>query len=159
MPGRSGRPLDPSFTPALRQAAAEILAEGSKLTVHALSERTGVGKPAIYRRFPNTAALALSVVADRLTGGQGPDTGSLRGDLTATLRRLRDSLADPAISAGLALVVAERRLPGVDFGRTLIDPWSDSIALMIRRAVERDEIPPGVDTEAVFLLQIGRAHV
>ncbi|WP_297667303.1 TetR/AcrR family transcriptional regulator C-terminal ligand-binding domain-containing protein [uncultured Corynebacterium sp.] len=155
MPGRSGRPLDPSFTPALRQAAAEILAEGNKLTVHALSERTGVGKPAIYRRFPNTAALALAVVADRLTGGQGPDTGSLRGDLTATLRQLRDSLADPAISAGLTLVVVERRLPGVDFGRTLIDPWSDSIALMLRRAVERGEIPPGVDTEAVFLLLLG----
>src|SRR5699024_10269571 len=116
------RPLDPSFTPALRQAAAEILAEGNRLTVHTFSERTGVGKPAIYSRFPNTATLALDEVANRLTGGQGPDTGSLRSDLTATLRQLHDSLTDPAIPAGLALVVAERRLPGVDFGRTLSTP-------------------------------------
>lgn len=103
MSGRSGGSLGPNFTPALRQAAARILAEGNKLTVHALSERTGVDKPAIYRRFPNTAALA---VADRLTGGQGPDTDSLRGDLTITLRQLRDSLAGPAISADPSLVVA-----------------------------------------------------
>ncbi len=109
MATRSGRPPDPNTPPALLQAGAEILADGGQLTVRPLSERTGVGKPAIYRRFPNTAARTLAVVADRLVSELAPDTGGLRGDLTAVFRRLRDALADPAV---LIRVTVDQDLPG-----------------------------------------------
>src|SRR3954471_9436263 len=74
---------------AILRAAADELAESgyAGLTMDRVARRAGTNKNAIYRRWPNRAALGLAayrqlVAIDR----QIPDTGELRGDVLALLR-------------------------------------------------------------------------
>jgi AcrR family transcriptional regulator len=61
-----------------------------------VARRAGTNKNAIYRRWPNRAALAvaayrqLAVASLRL-----PDSGQLRGDVLELLRRMNRNLASP----------------------------------------------------------------
>ena len=75
---------------AILRAAVEELAEAgyAGLTMDRVARRAGTNKNAIYRRWPNRAALGLAayrrlVVADQ----ELPDTGELRGDVLELLGR------------------------------------------------------------------------
>lgn len=121
------------------------------LSMEAVAKRAGVGKAAIYRRWPSK----LPMVVDLLSKigapmAETPDTGSLEGDLRAFLARtarllrrplvkriLPDLHAEMARTPELAVAVqsgiqAERR----DWGRFLL-----------RRAVARSELRPELDQD------------
>src|SRR3954447_13971210 len=79
-----GRPRKPGATEAILEATVAILEEKGfgGLTIEAIADRAGVGRPALYRRWPSKEAIveeALLGVADELV--PIPDTGSLREDL------------------------------------------------------------------------------
>ena len=59
-----GRPRDPAIGDSALAAARELLAEvgWDKTTMVAISERAGVGKPALYRRWPSKTHLVFEAV-------------------------------------------------------------------------------------------------
>lgn len=68
-----GRPRDPAIDRALLTTTlAEMAAHGfTGMSIDRISERAGIGKPAIYRRFADKAALAIAALA-LVTVGEGP---------------------------------------------------------------------------------------
>ncbi len=76
---------------ALLDAAWEELQESgyAKVTMERVAERAGTSRAVIYRRWRNRAELAIAAMRHHqpVLSGTIPDTGTLRGDVLALLRR------------------------------------------------------------------------
>ncbi|MFD4266735.1 helix-turn-helix domain-containing protein [Rhodococcus sp. NPDC058481] len=61
---RRGRPRNPAIDDAALAAARELLAEAGwdQTTMVAIAERAGVGKPALYRRWPSKTHLVFEAI-------------------------------------------------------------------------------------------------
>ncbi len=71
-PSRSrGRPRSPEVRRAILRAAHELLKEGgvSAVTIEGIAARAGVGKPTIYRSWPNAQAVAMAALMESETVG------------------------------------------------------------------------------------------
>ena len=83
---------------ALLDAAwAELQAVGyAGLTMEAVADRAGTSRAVLYRRWRNRPELVLAVIRRHrpMLSGEIPDTGSLRGDVLALLRRMSSRLAE-----------------------------------------------------------------
>jgi AcrR family transcriptional regulator len=83
---------------ALLDAAWEELQTSgyAKLTMERVADRAGTSRAVIYRRWPNRAALAIAAWRHRqpVLTGTIPDTGTLRGDVLAILRRASSRLTE-----------------------------------------------------------------
>jgi AcrR family transcriptional regulator len=107
---RSVGRLDRSRDPAILNAALAALTENGydATNMDDIAARAGVGKAAIYRRWSSKAALIIDALVywrpDLLTR-DAPDTGSLAGDLDATIERMgRDD--NDMVTSDLVLRVA-----------------------------------------------------
>jgi AcrR family transcriptional regulator len=96
-PSRSrGRPRSAEARAAVLQAAAELLDSlgPGGVTIAAVAAKARVGKPTIYRTWPNAQALAMAA----LMAQSAPATGSVASgnpmdDLRLQLRRVVENLA------------------------------------------------------------------
>jgi AcrR family transcriptional regulator len=92
---------------ALLDAAwAELQAAGyAGLTMEAVADRAGTSRAVLYRRWRNRGELVIAAMRRHrpLLSGEIPDTGSLRGDVLAVLRRMSGRLAEigPETAYGL----------------------------------------------------------
>ena len=138
--------------PAIRQAALKLLAEVGfdRMSMDAVAARAHASKATIYRRWASKFDLVLDAVRCRAAETFDlPDTGSLRGDIVATLRAMADGIGgdDAELMAGVlramqsapdladcvrAQVIEQKRY----VGRTLV-----------ARAVARGELPVGAEPE------------
>src|SRR5579864_9001228 len=61
-----GRPRSLEARRAILRAAHELLAEGglSSVTIEGIADRAGVGKPTIYRTWPNANAVAMAALME-----------------------------------------------------------------------------------------------
>lgn len=71
-----------------------------KVTIEGVAARVGVGKQAIYRRWPSKAAILHDAVVCLIediarTGTAFPDTGDLEAELKAALRSTVDVMSHP----------------------------------------------------------------
>jgi AcrR family transcriptional regulator len=149
---------------AILHAAAEELRESgyAGMTMDRVAQRAGTNKNAIYRRWPNRAALGIAAYR-HLSDAVMPsaDTGSLRGDALLLLRRANETWSSPhgAILRGLLAAAADdpdlltrlRERAGAD---TMDRAW----LAMLERAVARGEAPPAavhlrVATTPIMLLR------
>ena len=156
--GHPGRPRDPHLDEAILAAAREVFLERGyrESSLAEIARRAGVATPAIYRRWPSKAQIALAIVIaeqqDRI-----PDTGDLVADLEHFVRqRIRTwtspfyrrvvlgLLADAQADAGLAAVVTEGY-------RTV----RQAAELRIGAAIERGELATDLDPERFIDLLIG----
>jgi AcrR family transcriptional regulator len=129
------------------------------LSIEAVAKRAGVGKAAVYRRWPSKLSMAADLLLKSgLEVARTTDTGSLEGDVQAfladaykTLRRplvrriLPDLHAEMRRSAALAKGVrsslqAERRARG---------------EALLRRAIERGELSASIDVDLALDLMGG----
>lgn len=145
--------LQPDVTNAITEAVLDELAETGfgRLSMEAVAKRAGVGKSALYRRWPSKDEMIGAVVAEfSVARAADPDTGSLRGDLRASLETLYEWITHPRFSRILPDLVAEAgRNPAMaEFARTTIgDPRRAVNRAMFTRAVERGELPADTDIE------------
>jgi AcrR family transcriptional regulator len=146
----------------LRAALEELAGTGySGLTMDRVARRAGTNKNAIYRRWPNRAALGLAayrrlVVADQ----KPPDTGELRGDVLELLRRANRQWSSPAGDILRSLLASAGDDPQLleQLRAQTTDAGSDTWLTVLGRAVARGEAPPDalhprVATVAVVLLR------
>jgi AcrR family transcriptional regulator len=132
------RPQDPAVTEALLVATRELLAERgvSAVSVTEIAKRAGVGKPAVYRRYPGKTELVVAAIRSALPNLAPPQGRTPR----QRFRRLMDEAfpADPEAYLGLigGLMAERRRHP------ELIEAFREQI-LLPRREVGRKAIAEG----------------
>ena len=159
-PRRTGRPLNEAAGRAILDAAIELLGEGgyTGLTIDAVAARARVGRPTIYRRWPNKAALVIAALA-RSTGlAPAPDTGSLRGDLVAVQRHQVELMNSPgftAITPGLIADLTEDPEVAENYLTQYIAPRRASVWEALQRGIDRGELRPDVDFAFVSDLLTG----
>jgi AcrR family transcriptional regulator len=95
--GKRGRPRSPEAHAAILDAVIPMIqAVGyDSFTLEALAARAGVGKATIYRRWASKEDIAVEAAHRFVAAIPIPDTGSLRGDLTAALTSDATLQADP----------------------------------------------------------------
>ena len=147
--GRTARVRD-----AVREATlAELSERGYQgLTVEGVAARSGVHKTTVYRRWGSADGL----IADALDLAAAepwpiPDTGSLAGDLRGLVRLVAENFADPVdgpVARAFVLAAAQSG----DAARSLHAFFAhrhEQAAVIVRRAVERGEVPPATDPAEV----------
>jgi AcrR family transcriptional regulator len=145
--------LQPAITAAITDAVLTELAEQgyARLSMEAVAKRAGVGKSALYRRWPSKQEMALAVVAEfSVMRAVAPDTGSLRGDIRESLDTLMQWLSHSTFSRILPDLVAEMaRNPELsDVVDSMVgQPRRDRARVMLQRAITRGELEPDTDME------------
>lgn len=162
-PGR-GRPRSAAADRAILRAATGLLAERglAGMSMEEVAARAGVGKATVYRRWPSRGALALDAfMADFAAAQPLPDTGTLRGDLTAALRAwVRVVTGTPAgrILAGLIAAAQDDPALAAAWRARVLGPLRAQHRIMLRRAIERGEIPARTDVDVALDLVYGAAY-
>ncbi|GAA4628605.1 TetR/AcrR family transcriptional regulator [Actinoallomurus vinaceus] len=146
----------------LRAAADELLESGYPgLTMDRVAKRAGTNKNAIYRRWPNRAALGVAAYRRLVTARtQPPDTGELREDALTLLRRINCDLSSPEgeILRSLLSSVGDEPELLAELQEQAGDGGSAAWLTILERAVARGEAPPEaihprVATAALTLLR------
>ncbi|MQA86661.1 MAG: TetR family transcriptional regulator [Streptosporangiales bacterium] len=159
-PVRRGRPRSERAHRAILRAAAELLAERGLRGMSAgdIAARAKVSKATIYRWWDSKEAVALDAFLAELSGEEAPvpDTGSLAGDLKASLRtRIRLLARRPVIGRTQAALVAETqtdpRLREAYLAHVM-RPLRQQGRDMFAKAVDRGEVP--ADTEVDLALDL-----
>ncbi|MCO5970710.1 TetR/AcrR family transcriptional regulator [Actinoallomurus soli] len=130
----------------LRAAADELLESGYPgLTMDRVAKRAGTNKNAIYRRWPNRAALGVAAYR-RLVKAQTqpPDTGTLRGDALALLRQINCDRSSPTgeILRSLLSSIGDEPELLAELQSQVGDGGSAAWLTILGRAVARGEAPP-----------------
>lgn len=151
--------LQPEVTAAITQAVLDELAEYGygRLSMEAVAKRAAVSKSALYRRWPSKHHMVLAIVSElSVPLAEVPDTGSLHGDLHATLHAVAEWLTHPRISRILPDLIAEgarNQALGQAIQTSIAAPRRARAEAMFRRAIQRGELPAGIDMEmAIDLL-------
>jgi AcrR family transcriptional regulator len=142
---------------ALLDAAwTELQAAGyAGLTMEAVADRAGTSRAVLYRRWRNRPELVLAVIRRHrpLLSGEIPDTGSLRGDVLALLRRMSARLADigPETVYGL---LGDYLSDADMFARSrdqLLSISAEVMETILKRAADRGEARTGVENRIATL--------
>ena len=154
-----GRPRTAGYDRKILEAALQLLVEKgyAGFTIDGVAARTGVARPTIYRRWPSKAALAAAAVDRGIPLPEPPDTGSLREDLVAFQRARLEIMNDPANRAVVAGLVSES-VSDPDLADAFLGWYRHRNARpkeILERAIERGELPAGVDLELINDLLLG----
>jgi AcrR family transcriptional regulator len=148
------------------EATAELLRERDLPAISAddIARRAGVSKATIYRWWESKSALALDAFLEELSRREGamPDTGSLRGDLYASLRaRSRVLTANPWLGRTMATLVASAASdPGLRevYLEHVVRPLRAQARVFFDRAIERGEIGSDVNVDVALDLIYGAMY-
>jgi len=154
-PRTRGRPRDESARAAVLKAARVLLDEGglTAVTMDRLAARTGVGKPTIYRSWPNAHAVALDALlqsAALLPAVRASDA-PLK-DLRRQLRRIAALFATPtgrSVALMIAAAQSETELAKVFRHRFMLASREEGRRLLVR-AIETGEVRAKIDIEAAL---------
>ncbi|MGW1062422.1 TetR/AcrR family transcriptional regulator [Micromonospora rubida] len=130
----------------LRAAADELLESGyAGLTMDRVARRAGTNKNAIYRRWPNRAALGVAAYRQLAVADlKPPDTGELRGDALELLRRANCHWTSPLgeVLRGLLSAVGEEPELLAQLQEQAGAAGTAGWLAVLDRAVARGQAPP-----------------
>jgi AcrR family transcriptional regulator len=139
-----------------------LVAHGiDQVSIADIAARAGVHDTSIYRRWGTREALIVDALFARTEHDLPiPDTGSLRGDLIAAARSLTELLSSPigALIAGASALTVD----DPDLAATRDRYWASRFAFadtVVRRAIERGELPPGVQPRPALDMLAGALHM
>ena len=154
-----GRPRDPAVREAIASACRELIPEVgySGLTIEAVAERAGVGRPTVYRRWPSKAHMVWDVLfttpEDATVIG---DTADLRADIELWVQSTVEFFAQPEVSRAFPGLLAEQSVE-ISWHSHLRDPVRKRVLARLGRAVAAGELRADVDVAAIFDLVTGFA--
>lgn len=149
-----GTARGPARESAICLAALELLAEVGydRMSMDAVAARAKASKATIYRRWPGKQELVAEAIRCRGPQSFEPeDTGSLRGDIIATLRTINEGIGseDVALLAGALRAMREAPEIGALLRKQVLADKLNVGRTIVRRAVQRGELGPSADP-AVF---------
>jgi len=153
--------LQNRVTAAITAAFFDELAEVGygQMSVDSIVRRAGIGKAAVYRRWPTKKAMAIALISEvAVRAEETPDTGTLRGDLIALIRQLDTLLSHPLTARIIPAVVAEAaRDPELEavLRFTVEGPRRQTQAEILHRAIHRGELSPDCDIDLALDLIAG----
>jgi AcrR family transcriptional regulator len=150
-----GRPRDPAVRQAILAAAAELIEKGGlgAVTMEAVAERAGAGKPTIYRYWPNREALAMAA----LMASASPQThvrpsASAIDDLRRQLRKVVDVFASPRGRNAVLMTASadpDSELSRAFRNQVMLASREEGRALL-QRAQASGEVRTGLDVEVAL---------
>ncbi len=153
-----GRPRSEEAHRAILEATLKLLVEVgfSAMTVEGVASRAGVGKATIYRRWASKLPLVVEAFG-QLPGFEDVDSGSLAEDLKKMLRSYLQVFHSSPLAAVLPSLAGERtHNPELS---ELFEPVSKSrrqpLVRAFERALDRGEVPAGLDVELAADLVVG----
>jgi AcrR family transcriptional regulator len=151
-PAAPGSARGPARESAICAAALELLAEVGyeQMSMDAVAARARASKATIYRRWPGKRELVVHAI--RCRGPQPvelPDTGSLRGDIIATLRMVQEGIGAQDVALLAGVLRAMRGAPEIAdcLRKQVFEDKREIGRTIVRRAVERGELGPAADPE------------
>ena len=161
-PSTSGRPRSVAAERAIVDAVlAELEAVGYQgLTIESVARRAGVGRPTIYRRWPDRDALVVGALTATVPPLTAPSTDDPVADLRALVTRFIDGIAhSPAARTVLAVHAAGAHRPDLRAAlhEHYLAPRAEALSEAIRRARSAGAIRADVTDEQVRDLLIGPA--
>jgi AcrR family transcriptional regulator len=149
-PAQPGSARGPAREMAICVAALELLAEVGydRMSMDAVAARAKASKATIYRRWPGKRELVEYAIRCRAPQHpEPPDTGSLRGDVVATLQFAADGFAAEDVALLSGVLRAMRGAPEIaaTLRQQMLVDKQNMGATIVRRAVERGELRPDAD--------------
>jgi AcrR family transcriptional regulator len=157
---RRGRPRSEKARAAILRAARALLAEGGPgaVTMEAVAERAGVGKPTVYRWWPDRHAVAMAALMDT-TSGDGVEASGRRAlaALRAQLRAVAKRFATPTgrhVTSMLAASDPESELSKAFRNHFVLARRAEGRTLL-ERAKANGEVRRDVDVDVALDLLYG----
>lgn len=152
-----GRPAAVDATPkALRAAQKILITQGfSRLTIEAVAAKTGLGKPTLYRRWPNALALAMQALLT-MAKPVPPPSGPIEAGLTAQISALIAGFATPwgaqvvQVLAAAVLSTPPGSGPAQDFAEALFLAPRSAGRFALETAIQTGEITAPPAPEALI---------
>lgn len=146
-----GRPRDPAVEKRILAAAMDTYARTgwAAFTMDAVAQRAGVGKSALYLRWPSKEKLLVDALEEHSAPVLAPDTGALETDVLALATGLLRYFLDPTGWVAVRVAV-DSAVETVEFGHVrerIVRMHNQAAAEMVRRAVRRGEFPVGEPVE------------
>lgn len=139
-----GRPRDPAIRRKILAAASALLTEGglSAVTMEAIAARANVGKPTIYREWPNAQAVAMAAFLETAKDAPGArKSGSALSQLRLQLRNVAEAFATRS-GRNTAMMIAaaqnDSELAKVFRNHFILKSREDGRALLVRAIAEGD---------------------
>jgi AcrR family transcriptional regulator len=137
----------------LEATLEELATRGyAALSIEDIAERAGVAKTTVYRRWPTKGEVvhaALMRVADDFI--LIADTGSIRGDLVAMLKGLRDFISTSRGASLLRTVAVEGVCSELsELTRRIRKDKEAMPNAVMARAMKRGELPRGTDPKLLL---------
>lgn len=152
---RRGRPRSETARRAILQAASALLNEGglSAVTMEAVAARARVGKPTIYRSWPNAQALAMAAltVSDTVPTDVA-ETGSPLDDLKRQLHNVVVKFASASghqVRLVLAAAESDSELAKAFRNQVILKSREEGKAILLR-AVSSGVVRPDIDLEVTL---------
>lgn len=143
-PRSVGRPRVTSLDSVILSAALTELAERGpgEFSVLGVSERAGVGRGSIHRRWSTRNALIIAVLRQLNPRMEPPNTGTLNGDLLKICESLIVAGAPERLVVFYRLGAEAYRHPDLyaEFQDEVIAPTVATIVNAIRQAAQRGEV-------------------
>jgi AcrR family transcriptional regulator len=147
---KRGRPRDPEADDRILAAASELILQHGfeHMTVDAVAARARVGKATVYRRWAKKEDLAVAAMGQLYRDEMPtPDTGSLRGDLTAAYTSALAFVNSPLGASYLRTTISEAIR---DERIAALYQEANEVAergafVMFERAIVRGEVRPDID--------------
>jgi AcrR family transcriptional regulator len=149
-----GRPRDARVDEGILEATVDLLADRGyqALSIAAVAEQAGVGKPAIYRRYGSKAELVVAALARLAEAPEAPLPDDTRTALSSLLAATARVIGTPGGLAIMGSLLAQGRSDpelAEAFRARVVRPRHAVVEAVMRRAADRGELRPEADLEAV----------
>lgn len=146
-----GRPRSAAVDASILDAALEEYAARGfdGMSVDGVAVRAGVGKAAIYRRYPSKLELVAAAMYSNSDRKPYPNTGSIEGDLRGILEHLHDLVNDRVTGASLRHMASDA-ISAPDLGAVheeFVRGRRAGTKAVLQRAVDRGELRADADLE------------
>ncbi|SEL52877.1 TetR/AcrR family transcriptional regulator [Rhodococcus maanshanensis] len=166
---RLGPQRNPAIDAAVLEATRQLLADKgyAGTSIDAIATRAGVGRPAIYRRWPSKAHIVNEAIYPVLDAEQAADLGAglgAEGPIADQVRALVHGavalFAAPATRAAAPGLMSEVRT-NAELREVLVVRMLAGVRVELKRrleaAKERGEIRAGVDADTLLDIMAGAA--
>lgn len=155
-----GRPRDPAVRAAILAAASALLDEGGlpAVTMEGVARRAGVGKPTIYRHWPNGPAVAMAAFLETAAPPTTSETHAVPLDaLRAQLAAIATAFAERTgrnVKAMIAASQGETELAKAFRNQFIAASRADGRAVL-EQAIRAGELRADLDLEVTLDLVYG----